>query len=386
MSPIGATFALVMAYIERRTTGRGEKRWRVCWRENGRRESMTFTSSEKAKTFRGRVEAAGERWPDDATPADVPTITAWATRFLETRTGIADRTRADYERDLKRHVLPTFGEQFVDEPGHEDVRRWVRGLEQRKLKPKTIANLHGLLAAMFREAVRAQLRPDNPCDGTRLPRADRAGDDLCALTPTEFALLRECIEEDSRDLLTVLVGTGMRWSEATALEVRYVNLDETPARLSVVQAWKRQPDGSIKLGPPKTRRGRRVITLDAVTVAALKRHIDGKEPGELAFRAYAGGPLLHGNFTWRRWHPAVKAAQKKGLTKRPRIHDLRHTHASWLVAAGVPLPAVQRRLGHESIQTTVDRYSHLAPDVDYGVTAALDAALVLSASPTRVEP
>ncbi|MDX3849451.1 tyrosine-type recombinase/integrase [Streptomyces sp. AK02-01A] len=50
---------------------------------------------------------------------------------------------------------------------------------------------------------------------------------------------------------------------------------------------------------------------------------------------------------------------KRGLTKRPRIYDLRHTHASWLIAGKVPLPVIQARLGHESITTTVDRYGHL---------------------------
>lgn len=60
------------------------------------------------------------------------------------------------------------------------------------------------------------------------------------------------------------------------------------------------------------------------------------------------------------------------LRARPRIPDLRHTHASWLIAAGVPLTVIQRRLGHESIKTTSDLYGHLAEDADAAAAAALD--------------
>ena len=57
--------------------------------------------------------------------------------------------------------------------------------------------------------------------------------------------------------------------------------------------------------------------------------------------------------------PALTKAQDKDLTKGPRPHDLRHTNAGWLIKAGVPLTVIQRHLGHESIQTTSDRYGHL---------------------------
>jgi integrase len=72
----------------------------------------------------------------------------------------------------------------------------------------------------------------------------------------------------------------------------------------------------------------------------------------------AGGPVRNHGFAPRVWRPAVLRAEPK-IHKTPRIHDLRHTCASWLIAAGIPLPVIQQQLGHESIQTTVDRYGHL---------------------------
>jgi integrase len=65
------------------------------------------------------------------------------------------------------------------------------------------------------------------------------------------------------------------------------------------------------------------------------------------------------NFHTNVWQSARARAKDKGLTKKPRVHDLRHTNASWLIQAGVPRTVIQRHLGYESIQTTSDRFGHL---------------------------
>jgi integrase len=93
-----------------------------------------------------------------------------------------------------------------------------------------------------------------------------------------------------------------------------------------------------------------------------------------------GGPLRSPSFHEDRWRRALRLAQQRGLTKIPRFHDLRHTHVAWLVVANTPLPKIQQRLGHESIQTTIDVYGGLlrATDdqVDDAVGAMLDGTVV----------
>ncbi|WP_172386295.1 tyrosine-type recombinase/integrase [Streptomyces sp. MNP-20] len=101
----------------------------------------------------------------------------------------------------------------------------------------------------------------------------------------------------------------------------------------------------------------------------------GKQPQDLISLAPGGGAWHSGYFYAHRWKPALNAANDAGLTKRPRVHDLRHTHASWLIARKVPLPVVQGRLGHESITTTVDRYGHLLESADDEVVAAVEWAM-----------
>jgi integrase len=126
--------------------------------------------------------------------------------------------------------------------------------------------------------------------------------------------------------------------------------------------------------------------------------VAGKAPDDLLFTNTVGAQLSSSRFWTTTWTPALAAAcdprQPDGkpdadaprLIKRPRVHDLRHTHASWMIAAETDLFVLQRRLGHESITTTTETYAHLLPDQQ---RAAADAAgrtlggLVLSLPPPR---
>jgi len=181
-----------------------------------------------------------------------------------------------------------------------------------------------------------------------------------------------------QDLALLLVGSGLRYSEATALQVKHLDLLGSVCTVRIVQAWKRQPGGPYLLEEPKTRRSQRTITVsDEVRDSLITRSAD-KAADELVFTTASGGQLKNARFSNYYWRPAVARVKVLGLEKDPRIHDLRHTHASWLIAAGRPLPSIQRRLGHESITTTVDTYGHLMAEVDQGDLVALSQALSFS--------
>jgi len=139
------------------------------------------------------------------------------------------------------------------------------------------------------------------------------------------------------------------------------------------------------LGAPKTKKSRRTLVLTPDQVKLFRRLTEGKNPSDLIFTAPEGGAWHSGVFYAHRWKPALDAANAMGLTKRPRVHDLRHTHASWLIAGKVPLPVIQARLGHESITTTVDRYGHLPASSDDEVVAAVEWAMGASVSQVLAE-
>ncbi|MFE3886408.1 site-specific integrase [Streptomyces lydicus] len=141
------------------------------------------------------------------------------------------------------------------------------------------------------------------------------------------------------------------------------------------RAWKRRGEGGTFLGAPKTKKSRRALVLTPDQVQLFQRRCLGKNPSDLIFTAPEGGAWHSGVFHAHRWKPALDAANLAGLTKRPRMHDLRHTHASWLIAGKVPLPVIQARPGHESITTTVDRYGRLLESSDAEVVAAVEWAM-----------
>lgn len=408
-----------MAYIRQRYRKDGTCVHQVRWTQGGRSgtaESEKFADIDQAEQFKRLVDAHGQQWPpgwvkgkgfvteeDEPGPGDVPFLD-WAHRYVDRLTGIDERVRYDYRREIDVHlsllthtdaagqVLPV----TVANLTRDDVQDWVRAEEmgerdpdaptkwrRRPAGPKSIANRHGLLSSIVQAAVEAEppLRSANCCKGTRLPRQDdQIEDEMCFLEHDEYRRIAEEIQDPhARDLADWLVGTGMRWGEATALQVRDINL--TRNTVSVQRAWKRAAPGadspSYFLGPPKTKKARRLIALADAQMEMLRRRMAGKRPEDLVFETPLGKAWRHDNFWRRRWVPAVDAAIMKGLPKRPRLHDLRHTHVAWLIAERIPLPAIQARLGHESITTTVDRYGHLVQALDGEIRAAVESAMAM---------
>jgi integrase len=161
--------------------------------------------------------------------------------------------------------------------------------------------------------------------------------------------------------------------------LRVEQLDLGRARLTVNQAasWVR---GRLTFGPPKTRASRRTVTLPAFLVDGLRQHLSAYGwAGGLVFTSPESRPL-HWTYSRRRhWKPAVEAS----VGEPCRFHDLRHTHAALLIAAGEHSKVIQQRLGHASIRTTLDVYGHLFDGLDEDATDRLDliAAQHLAASP-----
>lgn len=402
-----------MASIVERPKKSGDITYQVRWRESGV-QTENFTDKTAAEKFKTLVNAHDQHWPpgwvrgkgfveEPEHPDDVPLLD-YAYRYVDKLTGIDVRTREDYRREIRIHfaliqhtqhsrlVVPATIANLVQ----DDVSDWVRLEEEgepappgstRKwarmpADPKSIRNRHGLLYCIVQAAVDAStpLRTTNCCKKTRLPRVDdEIVGEMTFLEQEEYArVAAEIRDPDARDLADWLVGTGMRWGEASALQVRDCHLTAARPYVDVQRAWKKAEKGSAEafyLGPPKTKKARRRIVLTTDQATVVRRQTAGMAPEAFVFRAAQGGCWRHSNFYNRKWLPAVQAAVAKGLPKRPRIHDLRHTHVAWLIAGRIPLPAIQLRLGHESIQTTIDRYGHLVDDLADDVLAAVEAAM-----------
>jgi integrase len=268
-------------------------------------------------------------------------------------TGVNEATRTRYQRYIANDIAPSkIGPLPVTALTNADVAQWLNSLTG---AAKTVANKHGFLAGALNAAVRARHLTANPCDGNKLRRDTPA--EMVFLTYEEFAVLLSSVTEPWQPLVEFLVASGARWGEATALRAGDINLAE--GTVDIRRAWRYVPGEGYQLGPPKTRRS--IRTIDVAPSVLAKLDLSGEWVFTNSGRGRRGddGPVRAHNFNPNVWEPARARAKDKGLTKKSRVHDLRHTNASWLIQAGVPLTVIQRHLGHESIQTTSDRYGHL---------------------------
>jgi integrase len=332
-------------------------RWRAEVVRRPRRWSRTFNTRTAARAWALDLEDFLDRGGDPDRP-DKLTVGEWEkvwwkARIVERTTREADRSRLDV------HVLTTWKDVPLDRVTPMGVQAWVRQLENKGLAAATVSSCHNLLSGMMSAAVREGHVGLNPCTEVRLPAL--APHREVYLTQPEVQRLLEVVDGQDRTIILTLVLTGLRWGELAGLKVSA--LDLLRRRLEVVRVMTRY-------GPkeyPKTR-DRRTLPIPAVLVDALAAHLVGHDNG-LVFHLARGGPLNYS--AWRRkvWLAAIVAS---GISKEPRIHDLRHTYASWLVQAGRSLDEVQKLLGHRSIVTT-QRYSHFKPDHGLTAVTALDA-------------
>jgi integrase len=221
-----------------------------------------------------------------------------------------------------------------------------------------------------------------PCRAIHLPSAS-TDNEIKVLEPEELDLLAGTIDPNYRALIYVAGVIGLRWSECVGLQVRDVDL--LHKKLSVERTLT-EVRGILHHGPPKTKAGRRTITLPNFVALEVAQHLQRRnltaaDRHQLVFASPQGGPMLRANFGRRVWAPAIKATKLIGLT----FHGLRHTAAGLMIAGGYGLPIIQQRMGHASIRTTMDVYGHLLPSADAGVAAGLETMWATPRATTTTE-
>ncbi|QFG08432.1 tyrosine integrase [Mycobacterium phage Guanica15] len=344
----------------------------VRYRLKGKETSTSFDDPAHAVEFKRMVDQLGaakalEVLETTDAAARHYTLADWLDHYLDHKSGVEKSTIYDYRKMVERDIKPTLGAIPIAALTPEDISTWVKSLAARGLSGKTIANKHGFLSSALNVAAAKGHIAGNPAIGgagiVEVPRTERR--EMVFLSREQYAKLHDNITLPWQPLVEFLVASGARWGEVTALRPSDVNRDDCTVRIS--RAWKRTYErGGYAIGAPKTERSRRLINVDASVLDKLDYS------HEYLFTNRSGGPIRHNGFHDRVWQPALKRA---GLDVKPRVHDLRHTCASWLIAAGVPLPAIQQHLGHESIKVTVDRYGHLDRSSGQAVAAAIAAQL-----------
>lgn len=397
--------------------------WRCYWRLGGRggkKQSTTWPDEALARRADELAKAHQHRISDTevyaiiydlprpdltAAPALVsPTVREWADTWLDSKTRITAGTRRTYRAQLDSKILPEIGDMRVNEVTGTDIARLLTKLGK-VFQPTTVtryyAVIHGLFAYALLERKTTGVE-DNPARRTDFVRDqvsenDTGEENHVYLSRAEFALIYDQVPQRWRPLIRFLVDSGCRWSEATAVRVKDLDLAASPPTVRIVRAWKRGEEGEQwKLGPTKGRT-RRTVELTAVLAADLAPLVEGRKGNELLFTAARGGRVIVSNLRSRMWLPALARAGRcaahppmKGrrpnpdplawstcdcpgrLQQAPVFHDLRHTHVAWCIAAGMSVLVISRRLGHHSTKITEQTYGGILPEVGARAVEALD--------------
>ena len=320
---------------------RGKRRttYKVRFRDaQGRQRSRTFDTLAEAKEFKATVDRERRSGTMPPARADEITFAELAAMWVKSQ---RHRPSTANRRDgiLSLHLLPTLGSRTLDQIRRTVLQELIEDWESMGLKPNSIRNHVQILRSIFKRAVRDEILVKNPAVDLDLPKVRRQ--EQRALNPEECVALLDAAGEDYAPILQAFLATGCRWAELAAMVVG----DFDPA------------NRTLRVSSSKTDAGQRTIHLDPQTTTAISKHLlatgrSGLAKGPL-FTSPAGHPLNYANFRTRVLIPAFERAGLKGFT----LHSLRRTHATMLVAGGHNAKAVQSRMGHASIQTTLSYYA-----------------------------
>lgn len=374
-----------MASIRKRGRADGTASYAVLWRDSdtGKQTSYPWESEAEALRFKRLVEANGNSLSAvekilEKVAIGGPSVAENLLRHVELLTSAGPDQIKRYERAINNYFGGRLGKIPVAAVEHEDVILWIKHMQGttysgKSLSAKTIANHHGLLSASMETAIRLKHRTDNPCRGIKLPKDDATEEKMYFMTAQASLDIVNAHPDRYQVFVSGLRATGARFGEVTAFFADDFALDSATPSVRVERAWKRDENNRFYLGPPKTKKSRRTISLPPSFVRDVRPIVESTPPGQHVFRTTYGGPIRHSTF-WQFWNDAV-GTLKYPKDDRPRIHDMRHTHASLMLAGGMSIYELSRRLGHESIQTTIDRYSHLVPDAHFRAIDIAEKAL-----------
>lgn len=263
-----------------------------------------------------------------------------------------------YRRDLDKYVHPRFGAYRIGRLPADEIESWLNDEVSSGIAPSSVHRHYRVLRRVLQVAVEKQKIPANPCDRVQPPRVPRR--EMTFLSWNEAVALAEAHPARYRALIYLAVDSGMRWSELVGL--RRSRLDVRARKVRVTEQLIRLEKGEWLRKEPKATASVRSISLSPFTADVLAEHLERfalAGPDGLVFPNRAGNPLISSSFWNNVFAPAMARA---GV--RCRFHDLPHTSVALAIAEGAHPKAIQTRMGHASINVTLDRYGHVFPELD----------------------
>jgi len=363
-----------------------ENRWRAAltWTDEAGKRHRRIVSAKTQGEVRRKLGALRADLDRGMAPVKTDTVAAYLAAWLEReRQRVRPSTWRGRDHHARAYLVPAIGTVPLDKLTPAHVERMTADLVASGRSPRTASHARVTLRRALSDAVRDGLVHRNVAALARPPRVTRRtiepGRDYLDAAQLR-RLLTVATEYRVGALVTVAATTGLRQGELLGLS--WDDIDWQDGTLTVRRSLARAWDGGYELATPKTGRSRRSVNLASVTVDALRReereqHAEWQAAGSawqdtdrLVFTDAVGRP--HNPDTVRRaFHELLRAT---GLPRVP-FHGLRHSAATALLSAGVPLRVVSDLLGHSGIAITADYYAHVERDLRREAADAMDRAL-----------
>jgi integrase len=287
------------------------------------------------------------------------TVAEYLRNWLGQQHGLAPASIQRYADIIERQTIPIIGHVDLQKLKPIHIRNWLDGMIAAKLSARTVSHAHRVIRTALQHAVDLELLSRNVAGVPKSPKVE--DDEVEILNAEDIRRVRLALDGNAIYAIVALaLATGMRRGELLALSWQDIDLDA--AEVKVTRSLEQTKAGGLRFKAPKSKHGRRVISIPKNTVEELRTHRrrqlelrmalgQGGKP-ELVFSESEGKPISP-NYVSILWRRATK-----GIVN-VRFHALRHTHASALIAGGVDIVTVSRRLGHWSPAFTLKTYAHL---------------------------
>jgi integrase len=373
---------------ERRSAGEGSiyklanGRWQgavdLGWKDGQRiRKRVTRKTRREVVLEMRELVAKAER--GQLRPERAPTLAEWLDTYVaEVAQGrVRASTLVSYQSHIKHHLKPGLGRHRIDQLRPQHIAAFYRD-RLRTLSPASVRRIHAVLRRALTVAVRWGLITTNPAMMVDPPPMSSTEPQPYSLDEARAFLTAAATDRLSARWVLAL-SLGLRQGEALGLQ--WDDVDFPRGRLQVRRALRLQPGGELALVKTKTLRSNRTLPMPGPLASALQAHrasqsnertvaADLWHDSDLVFTTAIGTPV-HPRNDYRSFQRIIRNA---GL-RRIRLHDLRHTAASVLLAQGVPARVVMEILGHSQISVTLNTYTHVDTSLTQDAADRMEQAL-----------
>lgn len=291
---------------------------------------------------------------------------------------VAPGTYEHYEAYMRNHIIPALGNVKISKLDSYHIESFMKEVDEKDLAQRSKKHIYRILSNSLTDGKRYGIDPDIMED-IDSPRVDR--EEIEHWTQEEVHQFLGSLKSKNHAMPIILaLATGMRRGEILGLRWSKINFENKT--ISVTHQLKKDVDGVWHLSPElKTKTSYRTIKIDDDTIEILKKHKVQQEKDKLKIGPdYEDKDLVCATTTGGFIKPTYlrtvfNRTIKKSGVKKISFHGLRHTHATLLLQAGVHPKVVQERLGHRSIQTTLDTYSHLIPGIQEIAATSIQQSL-----------